>query len=332
MVVVNRSAVDNKNNLQEFVHGENPSFRPEGPQAPVDVTQASFASLYPFQSHYFNVGEQQRPRWLHYLDEGPRDAPVVVFLHGNPTWSFYWRQAVLLLRDRFRCIVPDHVGMGLSDRPQDDRYLLDDHIKRVELLLSRLSVTSYALVGHDWGGCIAAGVATRHVESVTSLTFMNTGAFLSQSIPFSIAMVRWPVFGPLAVLRFNAFAGVAAWRAPQHRLTPAVKHGYLSPYGNSHDRIATLRFVEDIPLHPSHPSYATLKAIEERLPLLRGKPTALFWGDKDFCFTPAFRERFQKEFPSAAVHAYLDAGHYVMEDAADRVLPALDAHLTKAVQ
>jgi haloalkane dehalogenase len=324
-----------------------PEARPDGPQQPLVPREQPWAAGYPFASHWLGLPRVAWPSpsvattpltsagrtWLHFVDEGPRDAPVVVFLHGNPTWSWYWRHAVLALRDRYRCIAVDHLGMGLSDRPQrDEAYRLAGHIDRVEALLAALRVESFSLVGHDWGGCIAAGVATRRPERVASVTWMNTGAFRSQAIPASIAVCRIPGFGPLAVRGLNAFAGVATLRATKkhERLRGAVRQGYLAPYGNWHDRIATHRFVADIPLDPAHPSYPTLLDIEQKLPTLKDKPVALFWGDADFCFTPAFRARFQQEFPTAKVHAWADCGHYVLEDARERVLPLLGRFLDDA--
>jgi haloalkane dehalogenase len=165
------------------------------------------------------------------------------------------------------------------------------------------------------------GVATERPDMVERILVTNTAAFRSQDIPLSIASVRIPVFGSLAVLQFNAFAGAATVRAVERPLSADAKAGLLAPYGNAHDRIATLRFVEDIPMKPAHPSWQRLTRVEERLPLLADKPMMLVWGDRDFCFTPRFRARWQALFPRAAVHAFDDVGHYVMEDAPARVLP-----------
>jgi haloalkane dehalogenase len=105
------------------------------------------------------------------------------------------------------------------------------------------------------------------------------------------------------------------------RMTPAIQAGYLAPYGNWHDRVAIQRFVEDIPMSPRHPSYADLLAIEDALPRLQGKPMLLIWGERDWCFSPHFREEFQRRFPSAEVLKLDDAGHYVFEDAYERIIP-----------
>lgn len=322
-----------------------PSARPHGPKAPVTPSLASWAAEYPFTSRFAKVsitddeakhsaawqgaGAATKDVHVHYIDEGPRQAPVLVFLHGNPTWSFYWRNLIKGLRERYRCIAIDHLGMGLSDRPQLDRYLLAGHVDRAAAVINAVvgRDVRFSVIGHDWGGCIAAGVAGRHPERIEAIAWMNTGAFVSQEIPFSIATCRIPGYGALAVRGFNGFAAVATYRAmaKHERMTPTLKAGLLAPYGNWHDRIATLRFVEDIPLEPGHPSYAELRQIEANLSVLKRKPVALFWGNDDFCFTPNFRKRFEKEFPKAEVHAWDDCGHYVVEDAPERILPPLTA-------
>jgi haloalkane dehalogenase len=287
-------------------------------QVTLDPRAASWGREYPFASHFVDVDGGR----MHYVDEGPRDAPVLVCLHGNPTWSFYWRALVRSqVAAGMRVIAPDHMGCGMSDRPQAWPYRLADHIANVERLLDHAGVTRFSLAVHDWGGAIGMGVATERPDAVEKLVVTNTAAFRSSDIPPSIASVRIPVFGRIAVLRFNAFAGAATFRAVERKLTPDAKAGLLAPYSNPHDRIATLRFVEDIPMKPAHPSYARLARIEERLSLLAAKPMLILWGDADFCFTPKFRARWQQLFPNATVHAWKDVGHYVMEDAPDRVLP-----------
>jgi cis-3-alkyl-4-acyloxetan-2-one decarboxylase len=300
------------------------ALRAHAPERTLDPKTAPWGAEYPFASHYLEVQPGIR---MHYLDEGPKDAPVLVCLHGNPTWSFYWRKLAASLRDSMRVIVPDHVGCGMSDRPQDWSYRLADHIDNVQKLLAHLGIKKFSLAVHDWGGAIGMGVATERPDDVEKLIVTNTAAFRSTDIPPSIASVRIPVFGRIAVLQFNAFAGAATFRAVERPLSRTAKAGLLAPYGTPHDRIATLRFVEDIPMKESHPSWARLGRIEERLALLKDKPMMLLWGDKDFCFSPKFRARWQQLFPSAAVHAWDDVSHYVMEDAPDRVLPLARAFL-----
>ncbi len=300
--------------------------RPFGPKALVDVKRAPWASEYPFESRYLDVSDDAgAPLWLHYLDEGPRDAPVIVFLHGNPTWSFIWRKMIVALRDRFRCVAMDHMGMGLSDRPQRWDYTLPRHADNVEKLLDHLGVTRFSVVAHDWGGMIGMAVATRRKHAYVSGVVMNTGAFLGD-LPKRIALVKIPVFGPQAVLRFNGFARAAVSLCMVHkeRMNATLKHAYLSPYGNPHDRIATLRFVEDVPQKPSHRTWSVVNDVDGQLEQLKDRPLLVLWGEQDWCFDMKFYEGWLQRFPNAEREVYGDASHYVFEDAPDRVSAALE--------
>lgn len=306
-------------------HGDAPSDRAFPPKKIVRPKDEPWGVEYPFESHWFKLPlSVPGSVYLHYVDEGPRDAPVIVFLHGNPTWSFYWRKLITALRGKYRCIAIDHLGCGLSDRPQQWVWSLDNRIGNANALLEELGIQKYSLVVHDWGGAIGFGLATRHPERIEKIVVTNTAAFTSKDIPLSIASCRIPVFGKVAVLGFNAFAWAATFRAVEKPLSSNAKAGLLAPYSNPHDRLATLTFVEDIPMKPSHRSWDTLVGIEKKLNTLVDKPMMLVWGDKDFCFTPKFRARFEKEFPKAAVHAFDDVGHYVNEDAPERIVPLVE--------
>lgn len=272
---------------------------------------------YPFESRFLAVDGGQ----MHYIDEGT--GPVVVCLHGNPTWSFYWRRLVRELSATHRVIVPDHIGCGLSDKPQAWPYQLEGHISNVERLIHHLGVSDITLVVHDWGGAIGSGFAVRHPDLVANLVVTNTAAWPSPRIPIRIAMCRIPGLGALAVRGFNGFAGAAIYMASEAGLSTDTRAGLLAPYRSWADRIATLRFVEDIPMQASHPSWGTLKAVADALPTLTGKPMRLVWGMKDWCFTPAFLEEWVARFPKAHVIHLDTCGHYVMEDAPEAVIAAV---------
>ena len=276
-------------------------------------------AAYPYRGKTLDVNGGR----MHYLDEGPREAPVLLCVHGNPTWSFYWRRIIERFSDRFRVVVPDHIGCGLSDKPQGWPYRLEGHVDNLRHLVETLDLRDIRLVVHDWGGAIGMGVATKRRERFSAFVVTNTAAFRSQRIPFSIATCKLPLYGPLAVRGFNGFARVATLRAVAKPLDPVAQEGLLYPYGNWADRIATLRFVQDIPMSPTHPSYEELTRIENGLSQLKDKPMLLLWGEQDFCFSPEFREEWQRRFPAAEAHPWADVGHYVMEDAPDRVLEAM---------
>jgi pimeloyl-ACP methyl ester carboxylesterase len=300
-----------------------PSTSSLGPRA-----SAALRAAYPWTGKTIDVNGGR----MHYLDEGPKDAPVMLCVHGNPTWSFYWRRLVQHFAGRFRVVVPDHIGCGLSDKPQGWPYRLEGHVDNLRLLVDTLNLNDITLVVHDWGGAIGFGVATRRAARFSRFVVTNTAAFRSSQIPFSIQTCKVPLYGPLAVRGFNGFARVATLRAPAKPLDPVAKEGLLLPYGSWADRIATLRFVQDIPMQPTHPSYDELTRVEAGLGQLKAQPMLLMWGEKDFCFTPAFREEWQRRFPAAQSHPWTDVGHYVMEDAPDRVIETMEGWLRAQAQ
>ena len=282
-------------------------------------------NLYPFSSHSLQL---DRLRY-HYLDEGSGEN--LLMLHGNPTWSFYYRNLILGLKGSYRCVVPDHMGMGKSDKPQDYPYTLSRHIDNLEKLTDHLELDDITLVVHDWGGAIGMGFAVRHPERIRRLVIFNTAAFLSSEIPLGLSLCRIPGFGAIAIRGFNMFArGAIRWACvKQERMTEEVRAGYLAPYDNFANRVANLRFVQDIPISPDSPSYSVIQHIEENLKLFREHPVQIIWGAHDFVFNDHFLKRWQEIFPQAEVHRMEDAGHYVVEDAHERILPLLYEFLQK---
>jgi len=278
-------------------------------------------ALYPFAPRDFAALSGR----MSYVDQGPRDGRPVLLLHGNPTWSFLWRDLILKLAAQGRRVIaPDHVGMGLSARP--DRFLrLADRIADVEALLAHLGIKEFDLGVHDWGGAIGFGVAGRQPERVGRILVTNTSAFLSDRIPARIALCRAPWVGRFIVQGLNGFAWPATWMSVEKPLSPAVKAGFLAPYGSVSVRRAVADFVADIPMEAGHPTRPVLAAVEASLAALRGKPMLLCWGLRDFCFDRSFLEGFIQRFPSAQTRLFPEAGHYVLEDAGEAALgPATD--------
>ena len=273
--------------------------------------------LYPFQSHYFTLGENR----MHFVDEGG-GAPLLM-VHGNPTWSFYWRNLVVGLRDQWRTIVPDHMGCGLSDKPQKYRYTLAQHIENLLRLIEHLDLREITLLVHDWGGAIGLGAALQARERFNRFVLFNTGAFPPPYIPWRIQLCRLPVVGALAVRGLNVFARAALSMATEkpERMTGAVRAGLLAPYDSWAHRIAIQRFVADIPSTKSHPNWNILAAIERDLPTIADRPVQMIWGMRDWCFTPECLDRLLQSLPGSQVHRFDDAGHYVIEDAHERIVP-----------
>jgi len=265
---------------------------------------------YPFEGKYIDVNGHK----LHYVDEG--QGHPVIMLHGNPTWSFFYRNVVKGLQGNYRCIVPDHIGCGLSDKPQDFEYTLENHVSNVIKLINELKIDKFSLVVHDWGGAIGMGVATAMPDKVMSMTLMNTAAFKSKDIPFTIGLCKLPLIGEPMVRAFNAFAWPATFMAVEKKLDADIKEGYLYPYNNYSNRIATAQFVKDIPLHSGHRSWSKLDSIEQGLKDVKC-PKLFIWGAKDFCFNMKFLKRWKDFYPDDKYIVYEDAGHYVLEDERD---------------
>lgn len=279
--------------------------------------------LYPFDSHVLRVDGLN----YHYLDEGQGETLLMV--HGNPTWSFLWRNLVSAFRDRYRVVVPDHIGCGMSDKPQRYRYTLQQHIDNLCSAIVQLDLRQVTLLAHDWGGAIGLGAALAEQKRFARIILFNTGAFPPPYVPWRIRACRIPWLGTLAVRGWNLFARSALWMAtsrPQG-LSAAVRAGLLAPYDNWARRVAVDAFVRDIPLSTRHPTYQTLVDLESRLSELAVLPSMLIWGMQDWCFRPNCLQRLQEVFCEADIHELEDAGHYVLEDANDRIVPLVHRFL-----
>ena len=292
---------------------------------------------YPFIPERFAV---RKGIAMSYLDEGPRDGEVIVMLHGNPSWSYYWRHLVLGLRETYRCIVPDHVGMGLSDRPDDAPgayprydYTLQSRVNDIEALLAHLKITGpVTLAVHDWGGMIGFGWALSHAAQVKRLIITNTAAFplpQAKPMPWQLSLGRDSKLGAWAIRRFNLFARGAAWLGTERSLPAAVRRGYSGVYDGWDKAIATIRFMQDIPLHPGDRAWPLLEAVGRRLPEYADRPTFIGWGLKDFVFDHHFLDGFKRALPDAEVHAFADAGHFVLEDKPAELVPAIRDFLSR---
>lgn len=285
--------------------------------------------LYPFDSHFMEVGGQR----MHYLDEGVGEPVVAV--HGNPTWSFYYRELVRDLRDECRVIVPDHVGCGLSDKPGDDDYpyTLERRVDDFSAFMDRVGPDRVDLVVHDWGGAIGCAWAGRHPERVRRLVILNTAAFHlppGKPLPWQLWLVRNTPLGALLVRGLNGFARGATHLACTRRPMPKeVRDAYCAPYDSWADRRAVLRFVEDIPLSPGDAGYELVSEIAGNLPKLADKPILICWGDRDFVFDHHFLTEWQRLFPFAEVHRFADGGHYILEDYSDEIVPLIRGFLAR---
>jgi cis-3-alkyl-4-acyloxetan-2-one decarboxylase len=292
------------------------------------VDRSKFIKLYPFRSHYLQIAGLN----YHFLDEG-RGEPLVM-LHGNPTWSFYFRNLVLALRGSYRVIVPDHMGCGLSDKPTLARYgyRLADRVADLGTLIDALKLDRpITLVLHDWGGMIGLAWALDHLGQVGRIVVTNTAGFFpprGKSIPRRLRLIRHPnALMEWLVLRLNLFARGALHMAPRRRLTPDVKAGLIAPYNCPAHRLATLKFVQDIPLSRFDPSGALVARVQSHLEAIGRRPAMLLWGAHDFVFDRDYYTAWRGIWPHAQAHWFENAGHYLFEDEPQRTTDCIAAFL-----
>jgi cis-3-alkyl-4-acyloxetan-2-one decarboxylase len=270
---------------------------------------------------------------LHYIDEGAGEP--VVMLHGNPTWSFYYRHLIVELRDSYRVIAPDHIGCGFSDKPEDSRYdyTLSRRVDDLEALLDHLGLDrELTLVLHDWGGIIGMTFAARHPERIARLIICNTAAFhkpAGKSFPHALSLFRDSPAGAWLARGLNLFVrGTSRIGCKTRRMPKEVRHAYAAPYDSWANRIAIHRFVQDIPLRPGDRSYDLISRVQDRLPLLRSVPMLIAWGMKDFVFDEPVLDEWVRRFPAAEVHRFPRAGHLLFEDEREAVNRLVRSFLT----
>lgn len=293
---------------------------------------ADWRELYPFPSQFIELTGGIR---MHYVESGAapdnsiNNQPTVLCVHGNPTWSFTYRRVLAELSPKVRVVAVDHVGCGLSDKPQQYPYSLEQHIANLVQLITQLDLRRVTLLVHDWGGAIGLGAGLRVLERIEGAVILNTAAFPPPYLPLRIAACRIPLVGNWAMRQLNLFA-LAALKMTIHRLPKLdarVAAGLIAPYSNWANRVAIARFVQDIPRTPSDATWQLLANIEKQLPRYADRPVRLVWGMHDWCFRPECLHRFQQLLPHAETEELSDVGHYVMEEAADEVLTAIRSQL-----
>jgi cis-3-alkyl-4-acyloxetan-2-one decarboxylase len=328
----------------------------------MNATRVDWRALYPFASHYYQTRRGPRLHYLDEgpgqkrngdaglpiqaavtagsagqivdmpdvggpvvigpVAHGQGGSPCIVAVHGNPTWSFYYRSLVRAMRATHRVLAVDHIGCGLSDKPEAYPYCLQTHTDTLVEWIEALDLRNIVMVVHDWGGAIGLGAATRCLDRMSGLVVLNTAAFPPPYVPWRIAVLRTPGIGTWAIRRWNAFARAATFMTIERipALDPAVREGLLHPYDSYSNRVGVDAFVRDIPLTRSHSTYGVLEELESRLPSLEKLPIHLVWGMKDWCFRPECLRRFQSIWSMATTVELGDVGHYVMEDAPEAVL------------
>jgi haloalkane dehalogenase len=270
--------------------------------------------LYPFESQYADVDGAH----VHYVDEGT--GPPLLLLHGNPTWSFLYRDLIKGLRDRFRCIAPDYPGFGLSRAAPGYGYTPAEHANVLERLVLQLDLQAVTMMVQDWGGPIGFAAATRHPDRFAAFVIGNTWAW-PKSDPGTQLFSRLmggPVGGFL-ILRRNFFVEkIIPGSVKRKKLPEAVMDAYRGPFPTPESRRPVYVFPREILA-----SRPFLAEIERGLPALADRPALLVWPTKDVAFREPERRRWEEIFPNHSTVMLDGAGHYIQEDAAEQIITAI---------
>ena len=305
------------------------STRPAVPSQPASAEEADrviralgLEQEYPFEHHFLATPHGR----MHYVDEGA-GAPVLC-VHGNPTWSFLYRNFVKGLSGEARVVAPDLIGFGLSQKlPDPDAYSIEGHVDDVSALVEALDLRDLTLVMQDWGGPIALGVATRYPERVRALVVMNTIGFVPAGNgfpPLALRLLRLPFVGEQLVQGLHLFnrAFVPAVIAREERKGALVRRAYTEVQGSWDERAGTLAFPRLIPTSADDPVIPLLEAEDRYLRGFRG-PVLIVWGMRDPAFSPELLAEWRVRFPDAPVIELEDASHFLQEDAWERIVPLI---------
>jgi len=272
-------------------------------------------ALYPFTSRWF---DSSRGR-VHYIDEGT--GPVIVFFHGNPTWSFLYRNVIAGLRDRFRCIAPDYLGFGLSEHPSGFGYRVDEHASVMGELVDHLELDRYLSMGQDWGGPISMAVATDRADRVRGVVLGNTWFWPTSELStkiFSVVMGSPPM--QWAITKRNFFVERLIPAGTTTSLDETVMDHYRGVQPTPQHRAGVARLPKEILA-----ARPLLERLGRDVPATLGSKPALFvWGMKDFAFRPGpSLPRMREAFPDHVLVELPEANHFIQEDAPGKVAEAI---------
>lgn len=263
--------------------------------------------MYPFAFHALDTDGGK----LHYIDEG--QGPVILFVHGTPSWSFEFRDVIRALSDHYRCVAIDHMGFGLSDKPTGYAYTLDQHKRNLRALIDHLQLQHFTLLVHDFGGPIGLSVAAELPDRIDGLIMANTWCFSVEEEP-EFKRMKSILGSPLLPLLYKYFNFSARYILPaafgeRSRLTKDIHQHYLRPFGKASERQGTIGFARSLLRDQEWFAQAGRAAST-----LSHKPAMILWGMKDNLVTEKYLSKLTTYFPKAEIVEYPDAGHFVLEE------------------
>ncbi|ABD55542.1 alpha/beta fold hydrolase [Jannaschia sp. CCS1] len=304
-------------------------------RAQATVARLGIGAEYRFAHHFAHTPMGT----MHYVDEGTGDP--VLLLHGNPTWSYLYRKFIPALAQTHRVIAPDHIGFGLSDKPEaEGDYTLDAHIQNLEALVQQLDLTNITLVMQDWGGPIGLGMAARHPARIKALVVMKTFGFYPPidgvdpdklKLPPPLLMMRAKGIGDFLVRRLGFFERQVMTMATATKRKGPSKRAYRDIFRTYAERAGVMAFPRMIPANTGHPAAQIL--MQETGPYIDqfDGPAHIFWGMKDPLIPVGALTAWKKRLPQAGVTEFATARHYLQDDVPDQLIPELVEFLNRDV-
>ena len=291
-----------------------------------DILNETSDGTFPFKPHTKTVNGFR----MHYVDEC--EGEPIIFLHGEPTWGYLYRSFIPPLSETSRVIVPDHMGFGKSDVPEDRPYTLAQHIDNLTKLILELNLTHITLVGQDWGGPIMFGFAVNHPDRVKRLVIMNTavGVFPEGTRTWASSMIENGTYYEILGNLKDTLPGLLALGVGKAtKITETMAQAYTAPFPNTDSCRGALAFPLDIPVGRNHPTAPLMHSILERRALLRDKSKVIIWGLQDPVFPRTILDSWLKVYPGTEVHELPDASHFLQEDAPGEIIKIIQEFLSR---
>jgi haloalkane dehalogenase len=282
----------------------------------------TFEGTFPFKPNYKEINGFQ----MHYIDEGRGES--IVCLHGQPTWSYLYRNFVKGLAKNYRMIVPDYMGFGKSDVPEHLPYRLAQHIDNLKKLLLGFNLKNITLVMQDWGGPIGFGFAVDYPERVKRLVIMNTsiGNLKEGAKPWYAPFEEKGTYDQFIKDTSNI---IKLGMYNKKKITPILLKAYAAPFPRDEYYRGALSFPKDIPIGNSHPSSEIMLRIRNNLHILVDKSKLLIWGMKDPIFPVWLIDWWNKTYPGIETHKIENASHFLQEDEPDEIVAIIKNFLVK---
>lgn len=296
---------------------------------------AWLAEMFPWPQCDLHVNGRR----MAYLDEGPKTARPVLLLHGNPTWSFLYRDFVEPLKAAgYRVVAPDCIGSGYSDKPRiDSAYSLAHHIADLVSLIDQLDLRGVAVVGQDWGGPQGVGAALTRLDRIAALTLMNTWLFTDYKGRFHTSPRPWttwhaPIIGPFFLKRWKVLSHGGPSNTTRRTMTHEEARGYHHVYDERESETVTLTWPRSIPLHEGDRGWADMVWIQDQLPRLSETPIQLIWAPEDQVFPIEYADRLKALLPHAeGPKTYDKARHFLQDDRGPEIVADIIAFLNRTV-